>query len=296
MKWETAAEAAIQKIPFSERRKVRARAEAAALKAGKETVNLQDAMAAAPAYRDDLAPEPADSDWKAAGFRLEVCTRAGKCPNRAHRYRECDETLQLAGKIRGLLEKEDLAGFLRSRVKGPIRPHHAFSVSVSDCPNACSRPQIKDIGIIGAASPVITDNSCVMCGACEDACRERAVVVDAERGLPVIDPDRCISCGSCISVCPTGAIDAAVSGYRIMIGGKLGRHPRLATELPGIHDAETVLSVIGRCVADYKARSTGGKRFAQIVADDEENVMSRYIATPDPEPPTKHLNQNRNGS
>ena len=34
--------------------------------------------------------------------------------------------------------------------------HHEFRVSLSACPNACSRPQIVDIGLIGAVTPVLT--------------------------------------------------------------------------------------------------------------------------------------------
>ena len=62
-----------------------------------------------------------------------------------------------------LLESENLKEFLKERVKGPLKLHHEFRVSVSDCPNACSRPQIVDLGLIGALRP----------GPGEGACTER---------------------------------------------------------------------------------------------------------------------------
>lgn len=274
MKWEGDAEAALKRIPFSDRRKVKARAEAAAVKAGKETVTLADALHAGGDTIDDAAVEASHGG---DGFRLEVCSGGGVCPNRAHRHSGGDSR-QLAEQIRTHLEKEAMGDFLRRHVKGPVRAHHAFTVSLSDCPNACSRPQIKDIGIIGAASPVLTDNACIMCGACEGACREGAVSVDVSHETPVIERERCISCGGCIAVCPTGKIEAGVSGYRVMIGGKLGRHPRLASELRGIKDAQTVLCIVEWCVDEYKRLSTRGRRFAQIVADDPDGMLSRLSA------------------
>ncbi len=260
MKWDEAADAAIRRIPVSERRKVKARAEAAVLKAGRDIVELPDV--------EGIGHVSVESDTHvSAGYRFDVCGGKGACPNRAHGQAN-DDSMQLAGHIRALLEEENLGAFLKQQVTGPLRSHHAFRVSLSDCPNACSQPQIKDIGIVAAAVPVLTENACIICGACEHACRESAVYVDTDRETPVIDPKRCISCGSCIAVCPTGKIEAGKIGYRVMIGGKLGRHPRLADELPGIHDTETVLFIVKWCVDEYRKKSRLGRRFAEIVAKD----------------------------
>lgn len=270
MKWENAADAAIKERPFSERRKVRTRAEAAALKAGRDVVTMADVESVADDYVADITIAP-------EGFRLEVCSGKGRCPNRAH-GEGGDGSGALVERIRGLLVKEDLGGFLKQEVKGTIRPHHAFSVSLSDCPNACSQPQIKDVGIIAAATPVLTDRACIMCGSCENVCREYAVSVDTCGETPVIDREKCISCGKCIAVCPTGKIDAGMSGYRVMIGGKLGRHPRLADVLPGIHDDDMVLFIVKWCVGEYKKKSTRGKRFAEIVAESDGAIFTRLKA------------------
>lgn len=267
MKWEEAADAAIRRIPVSERRKVKARAEAAVLKAGRDIVTLPDVEGAGHGAA-------ARTTHTAEAYRFEICGGEGACPNRAHGQAN-EDSIRLAGRIRALLEEEDLGTFLKRQVNGPLRPHHAFQISLSDCPNACSQPQIKDIGIVAAAVPVLTENACIMCGACEHACRESAVYVDTDRETPIIDPKRCISCGSCIAVCPTGKIDAGESGYRVMIGGKLGRHPRLADELPGIHDAETVLFIVKWCVDEYRKNSRRGRRFAEIVAEDGDAILLR---------------------
>ncbi len=266
MKWEEAADALIKRMPVDSRRKVKSRAEAAALKAGKNIVTMAD-------VEDFCKASTGSVSHESIGFRLDACSGNGVCSNRAHGTGN-DTINQLFEKIRDLLEKEDLGDFLKKPVNGPLRPHHVFRVSLSDCPNACSQPQIKDIGILAAAVPMLTEKACILCGSCENACRESAVCVDTEREIPVIDKERCISCGSCITVCPTGAIAAEVCGYRVMIGGKLGRHPRLANELQGIHDVETVLFIIKWCVDVYRVKSRRGKRFAEIVAQEKKSILS----------------------
>lgn len=269
MKWNDDAGAALEKMPFSVRRKVRSRAEASAIRAGKEIVDLTDIEPDSARYVDVQT-------YESPGFRFEVCSGTGICPNRGHRHCNGDSR-GLATRIVEILEQANLKEFLEQHVKGPIRSHHAFGVSLSDCPNACSRPQIKDIGITGAASPALTDIACIMCGACENACRECAISLDPCKETPVIDQERCISCGSCIAVCPTGKIGVDTSGYRVMIGGKLGRHARLADRIPGIFDDETVLFIIRWCVAMYKEKSIRGKRFAEIVAEEGDALISELI-------------------
>ena len=104
-------------------------------------------------------------------------------------------------------------------------------------------------------------------------------MVLAENGeATAIDFQRCVHCGSCIAACPTGTLKAVRKGYRVLIGGKLGRHPRLATELPGIHDAETVARMIADFLAFYKSRSTRGQRFAQLLTDTDIDAFSKKWA------------------
>ena len=56
----------------------------------------------------------------------------------------------------------------------------------------------------------------------------------------------------------------AAEGYRIQLGGKLGRHPRLASELPGIYDLAATLEIVQACIGFYKTRSRRGERFGEI--------------------------------
>jgi hypothetical protein len=55
-----------------------------------------------------------------------------------------------------------------------------------------------------------------------------------------------------------------MKGYRILLGGKLGRHPQLAREILGIFNDQEVLQIVEACLDLYKNKSKGGKRFAEI--------------------------------
>ena len=259
MKWSPEADAAIRKVPFFVRKKVRARVEAIATEAGKAVVSIEDVQSAKERFINNMAAE-------VKGYRLDTCFGPGGCPNRAI------ESGRLLKDLEDLFEKADLLAFLKETVNGPLKFHHEFKVTLADCPNACSQPQIKDIGIIGATEPAVTDAECISCGACEPACREGAISFPEEGSPPVIDMDRCLYCGQCATACPTGTIAAGRQGYRVLLGGKLGRHPRLARELPGIFDEQSVIDIVSKCIVYYKGHSFGGRRFAELLAMDKDFI------------------------
>jgi anaerobic sulfite reductase subunit C len=264
MKWMPEAEDAVKKIPFFVRKRVRARVEKEAGEAGKHVVSLADVKATQARYLSSMS-----SDIK--GYQIETCFGPGGCPNRAV------ISDRLVAQIETDVKKEDLLGFLQKTVKGDLKIHHEFRITLADCPNACSQPQIKDIGIIGACAPVVTDEPCSMCEACVNACREEAIRLDAAKENPIIDNDRCLKCGKCIPECPTGTLAEGQNGFRVQLGGKLGRHPQLARELPGIYDENTVMRIVKDCLRFYKEHSTRGERFGQILTPaDFERLAVKY--------------------
>lgn len=263
MKWTEEAEKAVRKVPFFVRKRVKARVEKEAAEEGKRRITIDEVKATRKRYLSGMESEM-------QGFQLDACFGPSGCPNRAV------EGDRLVERIRSLLEGEDLMGFLRKNVPGKLRFHHEFRVGVADCPNSCSQVQIKDIGILGACVPVATTEACTACGACEDACRDEAIVVDAEAPGPVLDMTRCMRCGKCVEVCPTGTLAKERCGYRVQLGGKLGRHPRLATELPGIFSEDEVLKIVRDCIGFYKRRSVNGVRFSEIL---EAHHVQAYLDT-----------------
>jgi dissimilatory sulfite reductase (desulfoviridin) alpha/beta subunit len=264
MEWTAEAEAAIKKVPFFVRKKVRARVERGAQEAGRSVVSILEVNAAKERYLHRMESE-------VTGYRLDCCFGPSGCPNRAA------PGDSLAQKIESLLKNEDILTFLKGHVKGSLKFHHEFRVAIAECPNACSQPQIQDIGIIGACVPGITGEPCSRCESCVDVCREEAVSLNPDEVCPAILADKCLKCGRCIPVCPTGTIAGARKGFRVQLGGKLGRHPRLATELPGIYGEEEVVSIVKDCLVLYKGKSRNGKRFAEIVTEsDIQGLSQRY--------------------
>ncbi len=270
MKWTTEAEEAIRKVPFFVRKRVRMRVENEAEAEGKALVTLAEVKATQARFLSRM-----ETDIK--GYQIETCFGASGCPHRANTGD------QLVQKLESLLAEENLLKFLKEHVNGQLKYHHEFRITLADCPNACSQPQIRDIGIIGACVPEITPVPCSQCEACVNECREQAVSLDAGHSgaqtavPPSIRTDRCLFCGACVQICPAGAIKEKGRGYRVLLGGKLGRHPRLARELPGVFSEEQVVSIVGDCIALYRRRSKGGERFAEIFTDgDFEDFRRRY--------------------
>ncbi|MFO8085864.1 MAG: hypothetical protein R6U27_16260 [Desulfobacterales bacterium] len=153
MKWTPEAEASIKKVPFFVRKKVRLRVEKEAAKSGKAMVGIEEVKATQKRYLSGMASE-------IKGYQLDACFGPSGCPNRAA------ISDSLVKSLEQILQKADLLSFLKEQVGENIKFHHEFRVSVADCPNACSQPQIKDIGIIGAIVPTVTEKECSQCGEC----------------------------------------------------------------------------------------------------------------------------------
>ena len=251
MKWTDEAEDAVKKVPFFVRKKVRARVEEQARAAGRKVVSLADVKTAQARFLAKMSEE-------VKGYQIDTCFAASGCPNRAV---QSDTLLE---SIEKLMARQDLLAFLKEGVKGPLKYHHEFRITFADCPNACSQPQIKDIGIIGAVQPEVTKLECIQCDACIEACPDNCIAYDPESDQPHLDTEKCMLCGKCISACATGTIAEKKKGYRIQLGGKLGRHPQLAKELPGIYTEKEVLEIVEYCISFYKQNSINGKRFAEI--------------------------------
>ncbi len=256
MEWTEQAEDAISKVPFFVRKKVRRRVEKEAAESGRNRVTLAEVKATQARFLKGM-----NSEIK--GYQVETCFGEKGCPNRIGSANE------LVQRLEALLKKADILTLLRQRVKGDLKFHHEFRVTVAECPNACSQPQIKGIGIIAAARPEITDEECTGCGACVDVCPEGAITLADDPEQPEIDFDRCLMCKKCIRACPSRTLVTGEQGYRVQLGGRLGRHPRLAMELPGIYTQDQVIEIVEKCIQLYREKSLHGERFSKLLTQAE---------------------------
>ncbi len=262
MKWSDDADKAIKKVPFFVRKKVRKKVEAFVEQNGKHYVDISDVNALKKKFlsRGGMAKD-------IRGYEVSSCFGGSGCPNTAN------SCTTLADEIETILVKEDILSFLKLNVKGDLKFHHEFRVALADCPNACSRPQITDIGIIGSVVPGLSEEPCSLCNACVEVCDEIAIQLDQENEKSVIDLEKCLMCGKCIKVCPTQTIKEQKKGFRIMVGGRLGRHPRLAMEIPGIHSSDEVLKIVKQCLKFYKTNSKNGQRFSHILGSIDQIMI-----------------------
>ena len=254
MKWSDEAEKTLKKVPFFVRSKVKKKVESFVMEKGKFSVDLDDVNELKQTF---LSKGGMEKEIK--GYEITTCFGSSGCPNSAN---SCTE---LAKDIEKIMEKEDILSFLKKSVQGDLKFHHEFRVTLSDCPNACSRPQIVDIGIIGASVPGLSSEPCSLCNSCVEVCDENAVLLDEENEKPIIDYDKCLMCKKCIKVCPTETILEKEKGFRVLLGGRLGRHPRLAMEMEGLKTHSQVIEIVKRSLKFYKTNSKNGQRFSHLL-------------------------------
>lgn len=174
---------------------------------------------------------------------ITSCVGLPRCPNANI------DTLELAKKIDERFFNDMLPGKLK--------------ISISGCPNACTKPQTNDIGILGVIKPRIITRECDGCGACARGCKEAAIkIVD---GTAEIDFTKCVNCGGCIRVYLIAANKAEKAGYTIFVGGNVGRHPRLAYKLVDFADEKTVFRVIENSIILFREEGERKERFGHLI-------------------------------
>ena len=251
MSWDSEAEKTLRRVPFFVRTKVRKKVEEEVAAAGRNRVTKTDLEESKRKHMKSLSED-------IRGYSLEACFGSSGCHNAVV------ASADLVSNLENLLEKADLLTFLRSSLGERLKLHHQLRVTIADCPNSCSQPQIKDIGIIGQAELSCDPNECTGCGECEVVCEESAILLE-DGFLVSIDEDLCVECGACARVCPSSAIDISANTYKILVGGKLGRHPQLARELTASLDGDQVQVLVGEIVDFFKANANSGERLGALI-------------------------------
>ena len=267
MKWSEEAGQAVSKVPFFVKKRVKEKVEEEAARSGASIVTIEH-------FRNCQKKSPSNMGDEIKGYRIETCSGSGGCPNRI------SQDNGLVQKIEEKLSVRDLKIFLKEYINGPVRIHHEFRVSISDCPNACSRPQIVNFGVIGASRPMVSEETCTQCRACLDACAEHAISFTDESETPIIDLEKCLACGKCIKVCPSGTLAEGTRGYRVLVDGKLGRHPRLGRELEGVFSAEEVLALVDQYLDFFQMSHIKDSRFErELEQKDFDDILKKASRT-----------------
>jgi dissimilatory sulfite reductase (desulfoviridin) alpha/beta subunit len=179
---------------------------------------------------------------------LSLCRGAGgECA------RAVAPAADLTERIERTLTDADWAGHVRDLAGESLRHHHRLKVTVSACPNACSMPQIADFGLIRARTPVMPEK-CSGCAKCIRACAEKALSMSA-RNAPLLNERACLGCGECIAACDMEAIESGAEGWRVLLGGRMGRHPRLALESEGLFTTDEAMTVLRAVLERCKNRN-----------------------------------------
>ncbi|RLB61984.1 MAG: sulfite reductase [Deltaproteobacteria bacterium] len=255
MEWQPEAEKKLSRSPSFIRKKIRTMVEAEASSQGALLVTVKHLLDC----REKFFAKQKTSRESLPGYSLETCLGSDGCPN------NLIDDYQLIEQLETLLASRDLPTFFRKKVTGPPKFHHQFSIVIAGCPNACSRPQIADLGIIGVSQPRISEEACSGCGICVENCPDQAITLGKDGLSPTLSTPPCLSCGRCIVVCPTETIIESTRGFRLLVGGKLGRHPQLGQELPGIYSARETLTMAKKCLDIFQQHNQYGERFGEVL-------------------------------
>ena len=188
---------------------------------------------------------------------LYVVERCRNCPRALIKLEKTEKIMH------DVLGQADFNRQLAARLQtGRSLHHQVFKIALAGCPNSCSQPQIKDFGVQGQLVPTLGEG-CNSCGVCVDACPDQCIEMAGE--IPVINTPDCLNCGVCIRECPTGAMQASGQGYRVMVGGKLGRRPRLATVHLDLANEKQLTESLEQVVGLLLREGLPGERLGQLL-------------------------------
>ena len=143
---------------------------------------------------------------------------------------------------------------------------HKFKIAVGGCPNNCTKPDLNDLGIVGAKVPKYDPEKCRGCKKCqlELSCPIHAAkLVD---GKLVIDPNLCNNCGRCVGKCPFHCNDEGAYGWKIYVGGRWGKkvaHGQMLNKV--FTDKQEVLDTVEKAILLFRSEGIPGERFADTI-------------------------------
>jgi dissimilatory sulfite reductase (desulfoviridin) alpha/beta subunit len=148
-------------------------------------------------------------------------------------------------------------------------------IAISSCPNGCASERLNEIGITGIRKPIRDPDLCTGCGTCMSYCREKALSVS--NGMIILDPQRCMQCGFCVMPCPFHVLKAEEPAYRITVGGRRGRHPKIGRHLVTVRTQDEVLKVVDRVIYWVYRRASSSVLLPEQLDDLEFDAFKNEI-------------------
>ncbi len=266
--WDEEAEQAIKRAPLFVRSLARRKVEERVMAAGRDRVRLndvQEARARFQAVRGERSDQemaaimPQENRPGVPMVVLESCrAQLAQCPNTLL------DTEPWRRAIEDWLEATNINERFRQRVNGEkVLFHHKLKISLAGCPNGCSRPQIADLAVVGAARPRFDPGPCTACGACVEACPDQAITLEE---VALWDASRCLGCKACSQACAEEAVSLGPPFARLYLGGKLGRHPHLALLAGEAQEPAEAIKLFSKMVDRFLKEAPPGQRFAAWLA------------------------------
>nr|WP_122012226.1 4Fe-4S binding protein [Maliibacterium massiliense] len=168
----------------------------------------------------------------------------------------------------GLIDTQALAKEIHDRFyvgyRDVILPHK-FKIAVGGCPNNCVKPDLNDLGIVGARMPAYASAQCRGCKTCGVQASCPMAAASLAEGKLAIDAEICNQCGRCVDQCPFGAVPGGEAGYKVYVGGRWGKQVRRGDLLGRIFTKEEVLDIVEKAILLFKREGEKGERFASMV-------------------------------
>ena len=170
----------------------------------------------------------------------------------------------------GLCDTYDLSSEIHERFylgyRGVTLPHK-FKIAVGGCPNNCVKPDLNDVGIIGARVVKYDPDQCRGCKKCqiEAACPIHAAkLID---GKLMVNTEMCNNCGRCAGKCPFHCFDDSTYGYKVYIGGRWGKQGARGRMIEKIFTSrEEVLEMVEKTILLFRDQGIAGERFGDTIA------------------------------
>ena len=186
-------------------------------------------------------------------------TPPGSCGPRVRNIISCPGNLECNY---GIIDTYAMGGLLDKEFFGEDMPVK-IKFAVTGCPNACAKPQENDLGVMGILKPVINSEECTGCGTCTFMCPEKAIVIEDDKAKIIWD--KCNLCGACVGACPTDLINEEWKGYKIFVGGKIGKHPKLGREFIDAKSAQEAVAIFRKIMNWSKKNTNVGERFGDCI-------------------------------